>query len=67
MSGATIPEKDGIKVREKFAVPTKERRCFTVSGAGHSTTAVTLDSMGTHPCAEIVNPKNSTSVQSLTP
>ena len=32
--GAAISEKDGIKVRKKFAIPKNERRCFTVSGAG---------------------------------
>jgi len=67
MRGAAISEKDGMKVREIFAVHTKERRCFSVSGAGQSTTAATLDLVGAHPCAENVNPKNSISVQSLTP
>jgi len=57
--GAAISEKDGIKVRKKFAIPKNERRCFTVSGAGQSTTADTLDSVGDQPSAEILNPKNS--------
>jgi len=31
-----------MKVRKKFAIPKNERRCFTVSVAGHSTTTVNL-------------------------
>jgi len=58
--GAAISEKDGMKVRKKCAIPKNERRCFTVSGAGHSTTADTLDSVGDQTSAEILNPKNST-------
>jgi len=34
-----------------------------VSGAGHSTTAATLDSVGAQPAAEILNPRNSTSLR----
>jgi len=58
--GAAISEKDGMKVRKKFAIPQSERRCFTVSGAGHSTTADTLDLVGEQPSAKISNHKNST-------
>jgi len=44
--GVAISEKDGMKVRKKFAIPKNECRCFPVSGAGHSTTAASLDSVG---------------------
>ena len=44
--GAAISDKDGMKVRKKFAIPKNERRCFTVSGAGHSTTADNLGLSG---------------------
>jgi len=57
--GAAISGKDGMKSRKKFAMPKNGHRCFTVSGAGHSTTAATLDSVGDQPSAEILNPKNS--------
>jgi len=60
VSGAAISENDGMKVQKKFAIPKNERRCLTVSGAGHSTNAATLDSVGALPAAEILNPKNST-------
>ena len=63
MRGAAISEKRGMKDLEKLAIPRNERKCLTVSGAGHSTTVAMLDSVGAQPLADILNPKNSTSVQ----
>ena len=52
--GDSISEKDGMKVRKKFTIPKNKRRCFTVSGVDHSTTADTLDSVGDQPSVEIL-------------
>ena len=50
-----------MKVRKKFAIPKNERKCLTVSGAGHSTMAATFDSVGAQPSTDNRKPKNSTS------
>jgi len=41
-----MSEYKGMKVRKFFAIPKNERKCLTASGAGHSTMAATLDSVG---------------------
>ena len=60
VKGATISEKHGMKDRKKFAIPKKERNCFTVLGAGHSTTAAILHSVGAHLSPDTLKPRNST-------
>jgi len=47
--GAAISEKRGMKDLKKLAMPKNERKCLTVSGAGHSTTVAILDSVDAQP------------------
>jgi len=56
-----MSEYRGMNVREKFAIPKNERKCLTVSGAGHSTMAATFDAVGAQPSLDNRKPKNSTS------
>ena len=51
----------GMNVRKIFAIPKNERKCLTVSGAGHFTMTATFDSVGAQPSADNRKPKNWTS------